>query len=69
MDDPRLYQRIYAEMSARIDSGSWPSGTRINIGALADEFAAGRDSVKHALALLGAEGRVQRWPGLGWFVA
>jgi DNA-binding GntR family transcriptional regulator len=68
MEDPRLYRRVYAALSARITDGTLPSGARLNIGALADEFDVSRDSVQRAIQLLAGEERVERFPGLGWFV-
>lgn len=69
MDDPRLYRRIHAALSQRIADGTLPPGTRLNIGALADEFGSSRDSVQKALQLLASDGLIERWEGLGWYVA
>ncbi|MGH3226137.1 MAG: winged helix-turn-helix domain-containing protein [Streptosporangiaceae bacterium] len=68
MDDPRLYMRIHAALSRRIADGTYPPGTRLNIGALADEWGTARDTVAHAVRLLEADGKVERFAGLGWFV-
>lgn len=69
MADPRLYMRIHAALAERIADGTLPPGTRLNIGLLADEFDASRDSVQKAIGLLADAGLVERWPGLGWYVA
>ena len=66
--DPRLYRRIHALLSAAIADGTIAAGTRLNIGQLADEHDAGRDTVQRAIALLEADGLVERWAGLGWYV-
>jgi DNA-binding GntR family transcriptional regulator len=70
MADPRLYVRVYEVLSARIDSGELPPGTRLNIGLLASEMFGGiaRDTVAHALRLLEDAGQAERYPGLGWYV-
>ena len=67
--DPRLYRRIYAQLSQRISDGTLPAGTRLNIGQLAAEFEVGRDTVQKAIGLLADDGLIERWPGLGWYVA
>jgi DNA-binding GntR family transcriptional regulator len=70
MMDPRRYRHIYAELSARIDSGTYAAGTPLPpIGTLADEFSVGRDTVQRSIRLLADDGKVVRWPGLGWYVA
>jgi DNA-binding GntR family transcriptional regulator len=69
MDDPRLSRRIHAALLERIADGTYPAGTRIHIGALADEFATTRTTVGKALKLLADEGRVQYYAGLGWYVS
>jgi DNA-binding GntR family transcriptional regulator len=61
--------RVHAALSQRIADGTLPAGTRLNIGALADEFDASRDTVQRAISMLAAEGTVSRWPGLGWYVS
>lgn len=66
--DPRLYRHIHVVLSQRIADGTLPPGTRLNIGALADEFDCGRDTVQRAIGLLADDGLVERWAGLGWYV-
>ncbi len=68
MADPRAYMRVYAQLKTRIEGGELAAGARLNIGLLADEFDTGRDTVKKALGMLEADGLVERWPGLGWYV-
>lgn len=60
--------RVYAQLRARIEDGTLAAGARLNIGLLADEHDVGRDTVQHALQLLEADGLIERWKGLGWFV-
>lgn len=69
MADPRAFMRVYAQLKANIVSGDVAPGARLNIGLLADEFDVSRDTVQRAIGLLAADGLVERWPGLGWFVA
>ena len=66
--DPRLYRRIYASLSQEIAEGTLAAGTRLNIGTIADEWNVGRDTVQKAINLLAADGLVERFPGLGWYV-
>jgi DNA-binding GntR family transcriptional regulator len=66
--DPRQFVRIYEALSARIDSGELPPETRLNIGGIAAEFGVSRDTVQRAIGMLAADGLVERWPGLGWYV-
>ena len=61
--------RAYDQLKTRIEAGELAAGTRLNIGLLADEFGTGRDSVKRALGMLGNDGLVERYAGLGWYVA
>jgi DNA-binding GntR family transcriptional regulator len=66
-EDPRAYMRVYSALSARIGK-ALPSGERLNIGLIADEFEVSRPTVAHALQLLADEGKVTRYPGVGWVV-
>jgi len=68
MEDPRLYRRIYTALSERITSGAYTPGERLNIGLLADEWNTTRATVGKALRLLAADGRVELFGGLGWYV-
>lgn len=68
MADPRAFMRVYAQLKTRIESGELGAGARLNIGLLADQFDVSRDTVQHALQLLDADGLIERWEGLGWFV-
>ena len=69
MVDPRRYRQIYAELSARIEGGTYPPGSPLPpIGRLADEFEVSRDTVQRSLQLLAGDGLIERWPGLGWYV-
>lgn len=61
--------RVYAQLKGRIESGELAVGARLNIGLIADESGTGRDSVKRALGMLSSDGLVERYDGLGWFVA
>jgi DNA-binding GntR family transcriptional regulator len=68
MEDPRLYRRIYAALAERIADGRMPPGTRLNIGLITDEFDTTRTTAAKAVRLLEADGRVELFPGLGWYV-
>jgi DNA-binding GntR family transcriptional regulator len=67
--DPRLFMHVYSVLKERIEDGTLIPGTRLNIGGIADEFGAGRDTVQRAIGMLAGDGLIVRWPGLGWYVA
>jgi DNA-binding GntR family transcriptional regulator len=67
-EDPRLYVRIHADLAAQIVDGRLPSGTRLNIGALAASYAVARETVQRSIGMLADEGLVTRYPGVGWIV-
>ena len=70
MVDPRRYRQIYADLAARIDGGTYPPGSPLpTIGLLADEFGVSRDTVQRSIQMLADDGKVTRWPGLGWYVS
>jgi DNA-binding GntR family transcriptional regulator len=66
--DPRRYMQLYELLSARIADGTLRPGDRLNIGTLADEHDMSRPTVAHALRMLEADGKVSRYPGVGWTV-
>ena len=70
MVDPRRYRQIYAELSDRIAGGTYAPGSPLPpIGRLADEFEVSRDTVQRSIQMLADDGKVTRWPGLGWYVS
>jgi DNA-binding GntR family transcriptional regulator len=68
MEDPRLYRRIAAGVADRIATGDLAPGDRLNVGLLADEWDTTRITVGKALRLLGEQGALVLFPGLGWYV-
>lgn len=68
MADPRAFMRVYAQLKAAIEGGALAAETRLNIGLIADEHDVSRDTVQHALQLLEADGLIERYAGLGWYV-
>jgi GntR family transcriptional regulator len=68
MDDPRPSRRIYAVLRNRIGDGTYPAGAHLNIGLLADEFDVTRTTVGKALRLLEADGLIELYTGVGWYV-
>ncbi len=60
--------QVYAELAARIADGTLASGARLNIGLLADQHETSRPTIAHALRMLKADGKVTRYPGVGWTV-
>jgi DNA-binding GntR family transcriptional regulator len=66
--DPRRYMQVYAELSAQIADGTLRPGDRLNIGLLADRHETSRPTIAHALRMLEADGKVSRYPGVGWTV-
>ena len=70
MDDPRAYVRIAASVRALIESGELASGQPVpSITTLTQEHGVSRETAGKALRLLETEGRLVRFPGLGYFVA
>ena len=69
MADPRAYMRVYAQLKAQIEGGELAAETRLNIGLIADEHDVSRDTVQKALQLLEQDGLIERYAGLGWYVA
>ena len=69
MADPRAYMRIYAQLKTAIEGGELAAGTRLNIGLIADEHDVSRDTVQRALGKLETDGLIERYAGLGWYVA
>lgn len=67
MADPRAYMRVYSQLKARIEAGEL-NEARLSIGLISDEFDVSRDTVQRALVMLEADGLIERWPGLGWYV-
>jgi GntR family transcriptional regulator len=66
--DP-LYRQIAADMRARIRSGSWPAGSRLDGEVeLGRVYGASRITVRQALEILAREGLLSRQPGRGTFV-
>lgn len=69
MEDPRPHRRIYAALQARIADGTYPAGTRLHVGLIADEFGTTRTTTGKALRLLEADGVIEFYAGMGWYVA
>lgn len=68
MEDPRPYRRIHAELVRRIDGGTYPAGSRVDVGLVADEFDVTRVTAGKAFRMLAGEGRIEYFRGMGWFV-
>ncbi|MGK9232046.1 GntR family transcriptional regulator [Inquilinus limosus] len=66
--EPRLHQRAFAILAARIGEGSLPPGTRLLESHLAGSFGISRAPARQALARLEAEGLVERAEGHGYVV-
>lgn len=66
--DPRRYMRVYEYLREQIAQGELRPGTILNIGLIADQRDVSRPTVAHALQLLEADGKVKRYPGIGWQV-
>ena len=61
--------RAARAIKARIADGTYAPGDRLHIGLIAEEIGVYRAAVSRALAELGKQGIVTRYPGHGWFVA
>jgi GntR family transcriptional regulator len=69
MDGP-VYQKIYADLMARIRDGELPPDSRLDgEGALAERYGVARMTVRQALARLEEESLVVRQRGVGTFVS
>lgn len=68
MEDPRPYRRIHAALAKRIADGTFPAGSRLDVGLVADEFDVTRVTAGKAFRLLADEGRIEYFAGLGWYV-
>jgi DNA-binding GntR family transcriptional regulator len=65
---PRLHERSFEILAARITSGALPAGTRLLESHLAREFGISRAPARQALARLAALGLVRRSEGHGYRV-
>lgn len=68
MPDPRPSRQIYAAIKDRIGNGTLSPGDRVHVGLLADEFHVTRTTVGKALKLVEADGLIERYSGVGWYV-
>jgi DNA-binding GntR family transcriptional regulator len=69
-EDPRSYVRIATALRSRIDSGELKHGQPVpSITTLSQRYGVARATAAKALRLLESEGKVKRYPGLGYFVA
>ncbi len=62
------YDVVREVLSANIESGRLPAGTRLFAAAVADRLGVSRPPVKRALQLLEQEGRVRQTPEHGYVV-
>jgi DNA-binding GntR family transcriptional regulator len=60
--------QVYESLRDRIASGALPAGTVLNMGLIADDHDVSRPTVAHALRVLEEDGKVRRYPGVGWQV-
>ena len=65
---PRLHERSFEILAARITSGALPAGTKLLESHLAREFGISRAPARQALARLAALGLVRRSEGHGYRV-
>lgn len=68
MDDPRPHRRIHAELARRIGAREAEPGSRLHVGLIAQEFGVTRTTAGKALKLLEADGLVEFYRGMGWYV-
>ncbi len=67
--EPRPYQRVYADLRARIERGELPEGTQLpSQPTLAGEYGVALLTVRHAIDLLRRAGYVSVEHGRGTFV-
>jgi DNA-binding GntR family transcriptional regulator len=66
--DPRRYIRIAAAVRRQVDDGTLKPRDTVPIAALTREHGVSRKTAAKALGVLEAEGRLKRYPGLGYTV-
>lgn len=65
-----LYEQVADQILARIESGEWEPNTRLPSEAeLCERFGVGRNTLRHALRELAADGVLKTIHGIGTFVA
>jgi len=67
-DDPRVWVRIAVSLRLRMDAGTLKPGDRPSITYECAEWGVARQTAARAMKHLEAEGRLKRWPGLGYVV-
>jgi biotin operon repressor len=68
--DPRAYVKLAARLAEEIKAGKYAIGDQLPaINTLRDENNCSRQTVGKSLQVLRAEGLIERFPGLGYFVA
>jgi DNA-binding transcriptional regulator YhcF (GntR family) len=69
-DDPRVYMRLLQFLRDQIASGAIQPGTPApSITALCKQFGCARQTAAKPLRILGDEGILIRYPGMGYYVA
>lgn len=64
------YERVAAAITARVESGEWPPGTRLpSIAQLAGEYGVSATTIKTAQMILRHSGLLRGHPGKGVYVA
>jgi len=61
--------RAAREIERRIAVGTYSPGQKLNIGLISEETGIYRAAISRALEILAERGLVNRFPGLGWYVA
>jgi DNA-binding GntR family transcriptional regulator len=68
--DPRAYVKLAARLAEEIKAGTYAVGDQLPaIDRLRDENSISRQTAGKSLRVLCAEGLIERFPGLGYFVA
>lgn len=68
--DPRAYVKLAARLAEEIKAGMYAVGDQLPaIDRLRDENGISRQTAGKSLCVLRAEGLIERFPGLGHFVA
>jgi DNA-binding GntR family transcriptional regulator len=68
VDDPRIYRQIINDLRSRMDLMTLQPGAAMSITYLSQEWETSRPTVSKALQHLEHEGRLRRYPGLGYYV-
>jgi DNA-binding GntR family transcriptional regulator len=66
--EPRLYMQVARAICRKIESGELKPGDTVSIADLMEKYGVARQTASKGLRVLCKEGRMNRWPGVGYTV-